>query len=467
MILYLEAKIMVIKKLVIKQLHGVYNYTVKFNDDLTFIYGENGCGKTTILNIVSSIVTGKIYNLSSYNFEKIILYYSHKKTRKQERIEIISLNNSYVIYLSEINLKETIENIERISEMLSREDDEHSFERRFMHMYESSEFIKTNFNYIYLPLSRNSQNGIDVKDFRAFSRRRQPYYSEKDITNKNYLNDSLHYVEEIVKDGYMRINYSELSINNRFRSNIFTSSLKVTSEYSPKALSEAFKGKNNSISNIDKSKDEYIKLLKSIGEWNEDTEKSVEKFFKKYRETFQKSKKDPGVTVEFLLMNMELVRIKEIASQAQIIEREKEDVRLPITNFLEIVNNFFSVSADKKKISISNDGKIVVEADTPKRNLSLYNLSSGEKQIVIIFACLIFGLPINQNGIYIIDEPEASLHLAWQKIFVDAIQKVNNSIQFIFATHSPEIIGRYSSHAEKLNKTINKSKSKMGDELYE
>lgn len=73
---------------------------------------------------------------------------------------------------------------------------------------------------------------------------------------------------------------------------------------------------------------------------------------------------------------MEFNRIKEIASQAQEIEREKEKVRTPITAFLNTVNDFFGIGEDKKHISISNEGKIRVEADSPHRKLSLYSLSS-------------------------------------------------------------------------------------------
>ena len=72
MIIFLEATNMIIKRLEIKNLHGIYNYNVSFNDDLTFIFGENGCGKTTILDIVSSIVTGRLYNLFSYDFSQEI-----------------------------------------------------------------------------------------------------------------------------------------------------------------------------------------------------------------------------------------------------------------------------------------------------------------------------------------------------------------------------------------------------------
>ena len=51
------------------------------------------------------------------------------------------------------------------------------------------------------------------------------------------------------------------------------------------------------------------------------------------------------------------------------------------------------------------------------------------------------------------DEPEASLHLAWQNKFVPSILKINKDIQLIFATHSPELIGRYTDKAVKLVRT--------------
>lgn len=460
MFFYMGATNMIIRRLEIKLLHGIYNYNVKFNDDLTFIYGENGCGKTTILDIVSSIVTGRLYDLFIYKFDEIILSYRESKSSNLNRIKIKASDESYELSLdttkNSLPKKEIIKDIRRLGEMYSREDDDYSFERRFMNMYKFPRFLKETFNYIYLPLSRNSQDGIDIID--SVYLRRRMLYSQKDIVNKNYLNDSLRYVEEIIRSSRMRITASENSINAKFRSNILTSSLKVRSEYDLQRLFNS-EDDNNTLSNIDQSQKEYIKTLRSIGEWNDDTNKRVETFFKKYRAAFKKAQQEDGngrrsFTIEFLLMNMEFTRIQEIASLAQEIEKEKEEIRSPITAFLDTVNSFFEISEDKKHISISDEGEIVVETDSSYRKLSLYNLSSGEKQIVIIFACLIFGLPVGQSGIYIIDEPEASLHLAWQKNFVESIQRVNSAIQLIFATHAPEIIGRYSNHAVKLQKTV-------------
>jgi predicted ATP-binding protein involved in virulence len=44
------------------------------------------------------------------------------------------------------------------------------------------------------------------------------------------------------------------------------------------------------------------------------------------------------------------------------------------------------------------------------------------------------------SGVFIVDEPELSLHIDWQEKFIDAILAANPSVQFILATHSPAII---------------------------
>jgi predicted ATP-binding protein involved in virulence len=44
------------------------------------------------------------------------------------------------------------------------------------------------------------------------------------------------------------------------------------------------------------------------------------------------------------------------------------------------------------------------------------------------------------ENILLIDEPELSLHLKWQRQFVPAIREASPSTQMILATHSPEII---------------------------
>ena len=260
---------------------------------------------------------------------------------------------------------------------------------------------------------------------------------------------------------------AENDINDSFRRELLTSSLALSIDYDfDKVLDD--NNNQDTLSVIENNRKEYIRILKSIGEWNKDIDSQVSLFFTKYKEAYENSQisDENGrrmFTLDYLTMSFEFYRIKNIAAQAQVVEEKKGKIRTPIDTFLKTVNTFFSMSDDKKQISISVEGRIVITADSPKREVSLYNLSSGEKQIIIIFACLIFGLPPESSGIYIIDEPEASLHLTWQNIFVESICKVNSSIQLIFATHSPEIIGRNSNRAVKLKKQINMEKIERTD----
>jgi predicted ATP-binding protein involved in virulence len=53
---------------------------------------------------------------------------------------------------------------------------------------------------------------------------------------------------------------------------------------------------------------------------------------------------------------------------------------------------------------------------------------------------LSFNPQLLRSGVFVVDEPELSLHVSWQRKFVSAIRRANPAVQLILATHSPEII---------------------------
>jgi len=72
-----------------------------------------------------------------------------------------------------------------------------------------------------------------------------------------------------------------------------------------------------------------------------------------------------------------------------------------------------------------------------KESIQLTQLSSGEKQIVSLFSKLY--LESNERSIVIIDEPELSLSLQWQKMLLPDIMRAENCDLLITVTHSPFI----------------------------
>ena len=72
--------------------------------------------------------------------------------------------------------------------------------------------------------------------------------------------------------------------------------------------------------------------------------------------------------------------------------------------------------------------------------MALRDLSSGEQHEVVLLYELIFNA--KPDTLVLIDEPEISLHVTWQKAFLDDLIQIIElqQIQVLIATHSPQII---------------------------
>ena len=85
-----------------------------------------------------------------------------------------------------------------------------------------------------------------------------------------------------------------------------------------------------------------------------------------------------------------------------------------------------------------------------------YKLSSGEQNEIIMLYHLIYEVP--DQGLLLIDEPENSLHVAWQKTIVDDMKEIADikRLQIIIATHSPSIVSKGFSMTKDLYYLTNK-----------
>lgn len=104
--------------------------------------------------------------------------------------------------------------------------------------------------------------------------------------------------------------------------------------------------------------------------------------------------------------------------------------------FISILNNKGLVN--KRVLVNSKKGFFVMDGDG--RELELTDLSSGEQHQIVLLYELIFKL--KDDTMVLIDEPEISLHVAWQKEFLNDLKQIIGlkNIDVIIATHSPQIV---------------------------
>ncbi|MES9852029.1 MAG: AAA family ATPase [Candidatus Thiodiazotropha sp. L084R] len=125
-----------------------------------------------------------------------------------------------------------------------------------------------------------------------------------------------------------------------------------------------------------------------------------------------------------------------------------EDIYERIDTFVTVAGKFYtnkSLSYDLREgIRITSSSGKVLEPSM---------LSSGERHLLLLFCTSIVtgGAP----SILMIDEPEISLNIKWQRMLIDALMQCigDNDIQFIFSTHSLEILAKHKSRVVKLENT--------------
>ncbi len=127
-------------------------------------------------------------------------------------------------------------------------------------------------------------------------------------------------------------------------------------------------------------------------------------------------------------------RIIETLQSGETDATEKaQQISQPKKRFQDILDDLFTETG-KKIIRSENEIKFSSLGEV----LAPYQLSSGEKQILVILLTVL--VEDNESYVLFMDEPEVSLHIEWQKRLIDLILELNPNVQIILTTHSPAVI---------------------------
>ena len=110
-----------------------------------------------------------------------------------------------------------------------------------------------------------------------------------------------------------------------------------------------------------------------------------------------------------------------------------------VANRMRVLRDSLNAKFRHKRVRFDKDAGIVVESEGGPIDLDA--LSSGEQHELLLHYSLLFN--VEPNTVVLIDEPELSLHVAWQKRFLNDLLRIGELCGFdaLIATHSPYIAG--------------------------
>jgi predicted ATP-binding protein involved in virulence len=453
-----------LKYICVEGLNGFLKHEITLKENgITIIHGPNGCGKTTLLDMIISFYHKDYSNFLKVDFNEFILI--HSDINKNDNIIKI---NKIKHLAKDFNNLPVINIKARGAKKFFKHDLEcklYGYNIDFYSLYvtvnQKQEFITA------IPIDMSIKDDYDR--------------DERNLRRKIYNERIRNIYQEVWFDKHdIYLNYSNKDIYNNFfekirildkYSDLFKFFMVKTQRLIYLPDNDESEKKNFSRFMIERyAKDLSHKIASSLAESNEKTA-SHDKSFperliqninstsmtpesesnirEKYKKTQDKITKILNAGLLFREKNISLPddglnneNVKTVLSLYLQDLNEKlavyDDLLNKIESFQEIVGN----KINNKDLHIQYDkGFYFTSKYGDKAELKLSELSSGEQHQIVLFYELIF---LAETGTYyLIDEQEISLHVDWQRSFLDDISRVEKlrGHKFIIATHSPQIIG--------------------------
>lgn len=422
-----------------------YNIKIEFHDNVKIIVGENGIGKTTVLNMFYYTISKEptdFLKLKEYDFKSISIKFSSGRNIQFSKEAILNYPNGPKLPLEVRRLKrilpkndlmhiiDTIQNGEKIKNSVYIDlFDKYKIDQNNLEMnlkILSDKYIQSwDIEYIRKSiLAEISSEIIYLPTYRRI---------EEDIQNLERDNSIIRNKSLILPD--MRFGLQD--IQNRI--NKITDDIKAAyrigfSKISAQILKDMTQNvdiKNEKFKSFDKLRLIVDRIDDEILNVNDKND------IKKYIDNINNQTYSDS-------------RYNYFLSKLLAIYEEQAEEEKKIIKFKDICNKYlFNKHFYYEESSI----KLTVRDNHSNKPININKLSSGEKQIVSLFASLY--LDSDKKYIILFDEPELSLSIEWQSKLLPDIYASKKCTLIMAVTHSPFIFNNdLSQYAVSLNKYL-------------
>ena len=462
-----------IKRLVVEGLHEQFDVELNFKPGLNIIYGKNGKGKTTVLHILANALELDFKRFRYLNFKNIEIYtFSGEKvniTRKTDPDRIEVVHNDEIRFLASGGQENMAE--EELESIRSALGERSTYLPAFRSVLER---VREESSAYYRERTRDA--GIEELEAKEFSVLRDAFAKRaRDMAEVRTLRDEASitarkttqcrqwfgpFVPTIRYPSIMEVDdgltsewrAAQLSMAEREQNmfadvfvKVFRTIVGLDNPHKPFEIEDALASITDSLD----SKDYQLGNRRS--ETISDQLKDAMDFLRK--KPLHESK---GIEQAVLALYLEtLVERKEARKNALQSSRD----------FEASVNTLFGKQKNLKigeNINRERVRSAVTVGTEGGRSYSLNALSSGERQILTMLYSA--SRSKFKNGIFLIDEPELSLHIDWQRLILNELMELAPNRQIIACTHSPEVGADHIEETQDFEPTIT---GRDQDDLFE
>ncbi|MFJ4111485.1 AAA family ATPase [Pseudomonas sp. NPDC089758] len=450
-----------IRRVTIQDLFESKNdYKIDLTEGCNCIYGGNGTGKTTIINLIVSCLNAEIDRIAKTPFSTISIHLAKSKQIRPASFLKVTRNQdisgtviSYEIFNEES--KTFIISPRARSNEISNELTDSLKHKIFKYI-----------NLTHVPLLRMHDSELfglrDERDEFLHSMLRTRNLSSSQINE--ILDPSVRVLTSLQRQFIAEANEARKVITGKLetlKSKILEKVMidDALAQRASKTIGQVSKALHTKVEDVDvsahikKFKDAQVsipeeKIREHFVTWKKlndnvrdsyaamDTlrehAKESESDNKKFQQSLERFNNSYFALLAMTTFNDRFLSITEDVEKMQF---EKLEATKSFRDYENEVNSYFQ---PKKIFNINEDGVFSVKSN--KRTVELSDLSSGEKHILTILGKA--ALSRQDGAVFIADEPELSLHLDWQRMIMPSIIRLSPKSQIIVATHSPAINAR-------------------------
>jgi predicted ATP-binding protein involved in virulence len=413
-----------ITQIAVKKLFGMYDHTIPLNQDdrITIMHGPNGTGKTTLLRLANDVFKGDFSILTAIPFAEIHILFTDDSTLRIVKRQAEE-NSSPLIFLDFFyeNYKQEIE---------------HAVWRS--HPFVAREVLSDRIDGINAFIS----SSLDAPEF---TQRLGRVFRLDAVTLPTWLQSLRQSIPIYLIETQRLLNLSPESHDPRSAGNN-PRKWEETVTFLSRDLVRSMQKKLAESAALTQELDRTFPMrLVRNGIHGHLTERDLRAKLDNLEGQRQRLAHagllDSAQSQDDVLLDQ---RSFDESTQA-VLAVYLEDTQKKLAIFDELYNKINALQTiinkrfiNKQMIIDKEQGFVFETSDGT--HLEPSTLSSGEQHELILFYELLFRVPA--GSLILIDEPEISLHVAWQVEFLRDLQEVVRlaDIDILLATHSPQII---------------------------